>query len=109
MSTTMMAKLRAAILTGTVALLPTVALADEATPSGEPTPTPGSYDATDRVPDHAQAEARGGSSDAAAVTVPGVPDHAEAQARGAGELFTGDQTQTHVPDHAQAEDPHADK
>ena len=106
MSTTIMAKLRAGILTGTVALLPTVALADEAIPrSGSDR----SYDATDRVPDHAEAEARGGASDAAAVTAPGVPDHAEAQARGAGELFIGDQTQTHTPDHAQAEEPHADK
>lgn len=105
MSTTMMAKLRAAILTGTVALLPTVALADEATPYSYDR----SLEATERLPDHAQAEARGGSSDAAAVTVPGVPDHAQAEERGAGELFIGDQTQTHVPDHAQAEDPHADR
>jgi len=101
MSTTMMAKLRAAILTGTVALLPTVALADdEPQPSGDEAPG---------IPDHAQAEARGGATDLTNPATDGVPDHAQAQARGAGDQFVGDQTKTPVPDHAQAEDPHADK
>ncbi len=103
MSTTMMAKLRAAILTGTVALVPTVALADDA-----PNPS-SSTEVRDRIPDHAQAEARGGDADASAVSAPGIPDHQEAQARGADDAFVGDRTTTPVPDHSQAEDPHADK
>ena len=68
-------KLRATILTGAIAFLPNLAAADTSQPSNaEP---------TEGVPDHAQAEARGGQDEETA-SAKGIPDHAEAEARSAG-------------------------
>ena len=91
-------KLRAAILTGAIAFLPNLAVADtsgssqprhaeptegvpdhaEAEARGTPTQT-----RTPRVPDHAQAEARGGQDEAMESATKGIPDHGEAEARSA--------------------------
>ena len=99
--TTISAKLRAAILSGAVGLLPSIAFADSGS-SGTDTAT---------VPDHATAEARsvGETSTSSPESPAGVPDHAEAEARSVGETInpsTGatEGVQDHgVPDHAAAE------
>ena len=85
--------LRAAILTGAVGFLPTVALADEPEPRGA---EPG------RVPDHAEAEEPAAGRTSVTETA-GVPDHAEAEARGAG-TTTVPRNEINVPDHAEAEE-----
>ena len=84
--------LRATILTGAIAFLPSLAGADTSQPrNAEP---------TEGVPDHAQAEARGTPTE---TTTPAVPDHAQAEARGAGDAVTSTPTDG-IPDHAQAEE-----
>ena len=96
MKMTIKGSLRAAILTGAVGFLPTVALADEPEPRG-----------AGRVPDHAEAEepAAGGAS---LNETRGVPDHAQAEARGAG-ATTIPGNEINVPDHAEAERAPADE
>jgi hypothetical protein len=93
-------RLRAAIFSGAVGLLPAVALADGATnPSGAAMPQQG-------VPDHAAAETRGPGEIANSSTGPApiVPDHATAEARGAGDTTHASEATTPiVPDHAAAE------
>jgi len=93
---TIKGSLRAAILTGAVGFLPTVALADEPEPRG-----------AGRVPDHAEAEepAAGGAS---VKETAGVPDHAQAEARGVG-ATTIPANEINVPDHAEAERAPADE
>jgi hypothetical protein len=102
MSTTkFMSMLRAAIFTGTVGLVPGVALADSANNPPE---------ATEGVPDHAQAEARGAEGHAtsavAAEAKEGNLDHAQAERRG-GANKTGtilnEGSNTNVPDHGAAQ------
>jgi hypothetical protein len=89
------ATLRAAILGGAVALLPGIALADEAG-SGAETPA---------VPDHAAAEARssGAASSPSDERSPSVPDHATAESRGQGDMTTSAEATDRAPDHATAE------
>jgi hypothetical protein len=95
------AKLRTAVLSGTVGLLPGIAFADSAS-SGRDTGT---------VPDHAAAEARsvGDTSTSSPESPAVVPDHATAEARSAGDTInpstgTTEGVQDHgVPDHAAAE------
>ena len=96
MKMTIKGSLRAAILTGAVGLLPTVALADEPEPRE-----------AGRVPDHAEAEepAAGGTS---VNETRGVPDHAQAEARGVG-ATTIPTNEINVPDHAEAERAPADE
>jgi hypothetical protein len=92
------AKLRTAIFSGVVGLLPSVAFADSGSNGAE---TAGA------VPDHGAAEARGqGNVTHASVetTTPSVPDHATAEARGQGDRSPPpDETAASVPDHAAAE------
>jgi hypothetical protein len=98
--TTISAKLRAAILSGAVGLLPSIAFADSGNSGVETT-----------VPDHAAAEARsvGDTPTSSPQSPAGIPDHATAEARSAGETVnpsTGatEGVQDHgVPDHATAE------
>jgi hypothetical protein len=103
--TTISAKLRAAIFSGAVGLLPSIALADSGSGGKEST-----------VPDHAAAEARsvGDTSTSSPESPAGIPDHAATEARSVGETTdakTGAPegvqepgTQDHgVPDHAAAE------
>lgn len=98
--TTISAKLRAAILSGAVGLLPSIAFADSAS-SGAATAT---------VPDHAAAEARsvGETSTSSPESPAGIPDHATAEARSVGDTVNAgtatEGVQDHgVPDHATAE------
>jgi hypothetical protein len=98
MKMTIKETLRAAILTGAVGFLPTVALADEPEPRGA---------GTGRVPDHAEAEEPAAGSWALTET-PGVPDHAQAEARGVG-ATTVPRDEINVPDHAEAEEAPADQ
>jgi hypothetical protein len=86
--------LRATILTGAIAFLPSLAGADTTQPSDA--------DPTDVVPDHAQAEV--GAKPIA--TTSSVPDHAQAEARGVGDEVTSNPTDR-IPDHAEAEEPGA--
>jgi hypothetical protein len=94
---TIKAMLRAAIFTGAVAL-PMAALADaDALPSGT--------EGAEKVPDHAQAEARTAGGGEVGTSGDGVADHAQAEARTAGDA-SGASSATHeegVPDHAAAE------
>jgi hypothetical protein len=100
-TTKLMSMLRAAIFTGTVGLVPGVALAD----SGNNPP-----EAALPVPDHAEAEARGAEGQAmsavAADAKDGSLDHAQAERRG-GANKTGtvlkEGTTTNVPDHGAAQ------
>jgi hypothetical protein len=92
--------LQAAIFTGAVAL-PMAALADTDAASG-------GAEATDKVPDHAQAEARtaGDASGSSGVTrSEGVPDHAQAEPGTDGDASgaSGVTRDEGVPDHAAAE------
>ena len=92
MTTTIRAILRAAIFSGAVGLLPSVALADSASNPEDPA----------GIPDHAQAEARSMTDTPPRGDETTVPDHAQAEARSAtGTPPTGNETT--VPDHAQAE------
>ena len=99
-NTTMMSMLRAAIFSGTVGLLPAVALADDAGPANED-------QTAQEVPDHADAQAgsiAGATVRRDASQQPAVPDHAEAEARG--RQNTGAvkaEGPSASPDHAQAE------
>jgi hypothetical protein len=97
--------LRAAIFTGALGFVPTVALA-----AGETSPR--GAEASEGVPDHAAAEARatGGetASAAGAESPPGVPDHAAAEARSRddrGDTLSATPVEASqgVPDHAAAE------
>ncbi len=90
--------LRAAILTGAVGFLPTVALADEPEPRGSE---------LGRVPDHAEAEEPAAGSWAVTETA-GIPDHAQAEARGSA-TTTIPRDEINVPDHAEAEEAPADE
>ena len=95
MSTTIRARLRAAIFSGAVGLLPSVALADGAGNSK-------GVESPEGIPDHAQAEARSMTDTAPKGDETTVPDHAQAEARSStGTPPTGNETT--VPDHAQAE------
>jgi|SRR5450631_140405 len=90
------AKLRAAILSGAVGLLPSIAFAESGSRGGE----------TTVVPDHAAAEARsvGDSSTSGIESRSSVPDHAAAEARGQGDIRPpSDGTAAAVPDHATVE------
>jgi hypothetical protein len=90
------ATLRAAVLSGAVGLLPSMAFADSGS-SGTETPA---------VPDHAAAEARsaGAANTPSEETKPGVPDHATAESRGQGEMApSAEQAADRTPDHATAE------
>jgi hypothetical protein len=99
--TTISAKLRAAILSGAVGLLPSMSFAD----SG----SSGTERAT--VPDHAEAEARsvGDTPTTSPESPAGVPDHAAAEARSVGDIVNSNTQATEgvrdqgVPDHATAE------
>ena len=99
--TTISAKLRAAIFSGAVGLLPSIAFADSAS-SGKGTGT---------VPDHAEAEARsvGDTSTSSPESPAAVPDHATAEARSVGDTInsstqaTKGQQDQGEPDHATAE------
>ena len=99
MTMTIKGTLRAAILTGAVGLLPTVALADEPPPRGS--------EAAGRVPDHAEAEEPAAAGPTVVETA-GVPDHAQAEARGDA-TTTIPRNEINVPDHAQAEEAPADE
>ena len=98
--TTISAKLRAAIFSGAVGLLPSIAFADSGSSGVETT-----------VPDHAAAEARsvGDTSTSTPQAPAGIPDHATAEARSVGETVNPSTAapegpQDHgVPDHATAE------
>ena len=98
--TTISAKLRAAILSGAVGLLPSIAFADSGSSGVETT-----------VPDHAAAEARsvGDTSTSSPESPAGIPDHAAAEARSVGDTVNAsteapEGVQDHgVPDHAAAE------
>ncbi len=98
--TTISAKLRAAIFSGAVGLLPSIAFADS-----------GSSGVPPAVPDHAEAEARsvGDTSTASPEPPAGIPDHAEAEARSVGETANSSSEATEsvrdqgIPDHAAAE------
>jgi hypothetical protein len=100
-TTKFMSMLRAAIFTGTVGLVPGVALADDGNNPPE---------AAESTPDHAQAEARGAEghpiSAVAAEARAGNLDHAQAESRG-GATKTGailnEASSTNVPDHAAAQ------
>ncbi len=95
MTTTIRARLRAAIFSGAVGLLPSVALADGAS-------NPKGAEAPEGIPDHAQAEARSMTDTPPKGDETTVPDHAQAEARSAADTPpTGNETM--VPDHAQAE------
>ncbi len=105
--TTISAKLRAAIFSGAVGLLPSIAFADSGRQwyGAEP----------GAVPDHAAAEARSvgqsvGDTSASSPEAPaGIPDHAAAEARSIGETINSGIEATQgvpergVPDHAAAE------
>ena len=103
--TTISATLRAAIFSGAVGLLPSIAFAD----SG------GSGTAAGTVPDHAAAEARsigesvGETSTSGPEAPAGIPDHATAEARSVGDTVNPSTGATEgvrdqgVPDHAAAE------
>lgn len=83
-------KLRATIVAGAIAFLPSLATADTSQPSNaEP---------TEGMPDHAQAEARGTPTE----TITSVPDHAQAETRGGQDRETSSATNG-IPDHAEAE------
>jgi len=84
-------KLRATIVAGAIAFLPSLAAADTTQPS-RAAPTEG-------TPDHAQAEARGTPTE---ITAPSVPDHAQAEARGGQDKETASVPKG-IPDHAEAE------
>ena len=94
MKMTIKGSLRAAIVTGAIGFLPTVALADEFEPRGGET--------AGRVPDHAEAEEPTAGS-RTVVETPGVPDHAEAEEAGA-RASTIPAHGINVPDHAEAEE-----
>ena len=93
---TISARLRAAIVTGAVGLLPSMAFADTAS---------GSPEATAGVPDHAAAEAhRVGDTNSSSIEAPpGVPDHATAEARSQAGTPSSSEATDRVPDHATAE------
>ena len=99
--TTISAKLRMAIFSGAVGLLPGMAFADSGSSRTE----------MGTVPDHAGAEARsvGDPSNASAESPAGVPDHAAAEARSVGGTGSSGAEETEgpqahgVPDHATAE------
>jgi hypothetical protein len=99
--TTISAKLRAAILSGAVGLLPSIAFADSGSSGAE----------TGTVVDHAAAEARsvGETSTSSPESPGGVPDHAMAEARSVGDTINASTEATEgvqdhgVPDHATAE------
>jgi hypothetical protein len=97
MRMTIKGSLRAAILTGAVGFLPTVALADE--------PEASAAD-LGRVPDHAEAEEPGAGRSAVTETAD-IPDHAQAEARGTA-TTTIPRDEINVPDHAEAEEAPAD-
>jgi hypothetical protein len=84
---------QAAILGGATCLSSAGALAESSVRSGT------------GVPDHAQAEARGGAATTvpAAERVEGVPDHATAEARGEPNAGARPAEPRGVPDHATAE------
>jgi hypothetical protein len=99
------AKLRAAIFSGAVGFLPSMAFADSGSSGAETT-----------VPDHAAAEARSmgdtinsSTGGTAGVQDHGVPDHATAEARSVGDTTNSSTGTTEgvrdhgVPDHATAE------
>jgi hypothetical protein len=90
--------LEATVFTGAIAVLPVAALAETG-------PTAAGDGATERVPDHAAAEARSTSGASATEATEGVPDHAAAEARSAGDKAgsSGTETGAGVPDHATAE------
>jgi hypothetical protein len=98
--TTISAKLRAAIFSGAVGLLPSIAFADN-----------GSSGVPPAVPDHAAAEARSveDTSTSPPESPAGIPDHAAAEARSLGENPNSSSEATEgerdqgVPDHAAAE------
>ena len=98
-STTMTAKLRAGILGVAVGLLPSAALADDAT-------TPTGTETFERMPDHAQAEAQG-AGEIATSSAETIPDHAQAEARNPGDPSPANSASNTmspiVPDHATAE------
>ena len=96
MKMTIKGTLRAALLTGAVGFLPTVALADQTAPRGD----------LGRVPDHAEAEEPTAGSWTVTETA-GIPDHAEAEARGIS-ATTIPRDEINVPDHAEAEEVSAD-
>ena len=104
--TTISAKLRAAIFSGAVGLLPSIAFADSGSSGTE----------AGTVPDHAAAEARsvGDTSNASPESPALIPDHAAAEARSVGDTINASTgapegvqdpgVQDHgVPDHAAAE------
>jgi hypothetical protein len=102
---TISATLRAAIFSGAVGLLPSIAFADSGS-SGTDTGT---------EPDHAAAEARsvgenvGDTSTSSPESPAGMPDHATAEARSGGDKINARSETTKggqdngVPDHATAE------
>ena len=101
-TTKFMSMLRAAIFTGTVGLVPGVALADDGNNPPDAT--------SEGAPDHAQAEERGAEGHAtsavAAKANAGELDHAQAEARaGAGKTGTilNEGSSTNVPDHGAAQ------
>jgi hypothetical protein len=99
MTTTIKARLRAAIFTGAVGLLPSVALANDGD-NAKGTET------TASVPDHATAEARGAGAAFSSLgeEATSVPDHATAEAQSQGQVTRARSEETPgVPDHATAE------
>ena len=103
-ATTIKAMLRAAVFTGTIGVLPHAASADSGNkPPGEET--------SDKVPDHAEAQARGtgATTPTTEEQTARAPDHATAEARGPGaKVVPTDEKTSRAPDHATAEDRGAD-